>query len=84
MKTILSVKIHPMCELVLSLVTLKFKEDKCDSYCQLEEYGTIEDLCVKYLIIRRGHDNFDSDHLVGKKCSIGIKDGKTIFEHYCL
>lgn len=79
MKTVLSVKINPMCELVLSTIILRYKEG--NTYWLLEEYGTIEALCIKYQI-NRENDYYDTGHLVGRKCKTGIKEGITIFKGY--
>jgi hypothetical protein len=81
MKKIIKVQLSPMCELVQSIMTLYYEEENYYSF--MEEKGTIEDLCTKYQIIKNENETYDSRHLVGKKCRLTVKDGKTIFLGYC-
>jgi uncharacterized iron-regulated protein len=78
MKIITSVHLSPMYG--ISSVLLTYKEGICYSF--MEEKGIIETLCVKYQIISKGNECYDSRHLVGKKCRLAVKDGTTIFLGY--
>lgn len=80
MKKIISVQLSEKCELVLSEVKLYYEEGNYYSF--MEEIGTIENLCAKYQIIKK-NETYDFGHLIGKKCSLGVQDGITIFLGYC-
>lgn len=83
MKTILSVKINPMCEMVHSILILKYIDIEGGGYSFLEDHDTIENLCTKYQIIRGDKIPFIYKHLKGRKCMVSVMNGKTTFEGYC-
>ncbi len=81
MKKIISVQLSQKCEAVLSNVHVYYHEGSYYSF--MEKKGTIENLCAKYQIIKKENELYDSRHLVGRKCRLGVKDGKTFFLGYC-
>lgn len=80
MKTVLSVQLHEMSELVLSKITLRYREENIYSF--LEDLGTVETLCAKYQIGRSENGSFNVNHF-GRKCMLGIENGITFFKGFC-
>ena len=81
MKTVLSVHLSEMCELVQSTLTLRYKDG--NDLSLLEEIETIENLCRKFGLIPVVNEGFSDRHLLGRKFKSKIKDGKTYFMGYC-
>ena len=77
---IMSIQLHEMCELVHSYVSIKHSEG--NTYNNIEEYGTIDELCLKYKLIKRQNGLHDGSHHIGRKCVVFLRDGQTMFERY--
>jgi hypothetical protein len=79
-RTIRAVKFQAMYQAVQSKVIVEYFEN--DSYSFCIEYGTVEELCNKYVIKKIGEDLYDVSHLKGRECELDIKNGKTVFVKY--
>lgn len=77
---IYEIQLHEMCEAVHSNITVRYREGNWDSF--FKDHGTIDELCIKYKLIKRKNGLCDGQHHIGRKCLVSLNDGKTIFERY--
>ena len=77
---IYQIQLHEMCKAVHSNITVRYLEG--NGYSFFEDHGTIDELCIKYQLVKHENGLYYWQQHIGKKCLVSLKDGKTIFERY--